>query len=1369
MTCQIFRNPKSNEVMNILASNGEDSILFKDAMAILNSSKEASLVWAHTQTGAFTSLENKKQTFLQDANNEPSIQNVNGVPSFINIDLVNRTMIAYPIKVDDKYGINTPEKDHSLMRNIEGVLPYLTPEQYNTYEEFKEREVVVSAAAEYHGEKLHKNLEKDPVTGRYGDNKQIFSVTGTFLTAMQGLEENSTEKEYAKLAADRIWKTMPPETLIKVNDVALGPITKDKFIEYMTEAMKMGTIKGSIFHKLFELHLTNDLLKKTKIQQEIDALMDEGGITRGELEWVNGGMVNKVLSRTGTDFVVVKYSNGDVKYVRNPNSIDKILAEVTLYSPILNMAGTVDLVVDHGDHIYSFYDLKTGSKFNRMWDNVLFLHGNGPTEDIWVNPRNKAKLQLMMYAVMAKIENPQAKFRALELIHVSNYRTVNNIDMKSRVNVGNYLKMIENYYKTEKPKIYAELKEKLTPEHFDAIFNPATYNVITPRSVNLLDGSSQPAVELHRKMLRLQELVLWDKNIEAGAIKGYKRSREVYAEILSLTKEIRDMRGNPDIDYAAWTTDMSWMDQFFGSASASTNPHVQLYYTVVQEAKQEASTNYNKWRDKFEAYVRALAREQGISDFKFGAGSLIGGVDNRKLLGWIVKEEKIGDMVSHRFMTTKDAEYANLSETKKNFVKFVSTSIGQFFVDDLSTWANPITNKKQAVANRVAKEEQHGDKVVKITNLELARDTGKLAADSFSKNNGKYFDGWMPKLPPLFEDIQGRYGIKSMSFLKFIQNRYLTNYFEAFYDGWYATDEAIPMKYLGGGEIDAGNNYTLNVETILDGFVKQYMYKQHMDQAYGFATGLKMVLHADGQKEGSVNYARTVEWFDKAIQQQILGVKDTEFNVTRRDFKRKDIESFKRFNMSKFLRSLKTFFAGPTMWLKPVSGLANFTFAYLTTLKESVKNSMGIKGAHAKFSFNDLRYGFSVARELYGKDAMMGRKGDNKAYSLMERFRFMPDNYDWYTQHNQLLTARNTLFSTRTMYAFHTLPEEMIATAVFVAQLKAMKVPDGTSVWDHYVPVKQTDENGVEYITHEWDGTVRGRINTSNVEGMENYEDLTDLRVEEVNAVKYLYEKMHGSYRLDERTYIEYWALGEMIMQFKKYFPAILKNIGASRGERNTQGYFKEEINEKGEKYLKWTPQVIEGRYRLMVGLVLNYLGIKATMLYPNGDKGNALARWLRIQKDDSYDWKSLSEVQKEDIRDFVITTLGFILLTIGLHSMWDWDDEDSLKKLFTRIRDDFAGNVWLPEITRNLVGLFKPIALNKALKAMESSLEVFWSGMLWAAGEDEQAFTQQGNLRGWKELQRNIHLLASWHDLQRFFQETDDLTGPEWLEVRMR
>lgn len=133
------------------------------------------------------------------------------------------------------------------------------------------------------------------------------------------------------------------------------------------------------------------------------------------------------------------------------------------------------------------------------------------------------------------------------------------------------------------------------------------------------------------------------------------------------------------------------------------------------------------------------------------------------------------------------------------------------------------------------------------------------------------------------------------------------------------------------------------------------------------------------------------------------------------------------------------------MWLKPITGLPNGVFASLVTVKEAVKNSFFMKGQHANFGINDLREGFAVAIGMQTAGAV-GNLRENKAYLLMEKYGYMPDNYDWFTRDNELLTARNKIFSSKSMMFFHTMPEEVVATAIFVAQLKSMKLADGSSM-----------------------------------------------------------------------------------------------------------------------------------------------------------------------------------------------------------------------------------------------------------------------------------------------------------------------------------
>lgn len=371
----------------------------------------------------------------------------------------------------------------------------------------------------------------------------------------------------------------------------------------------------------------------------------------------------------------------------------------------------------------------------------------------------------------------------------------------------------------------------------------------------------------------------------------------------------------------------------------------------------------------------------------------------------------------------------------------MTDSIGYFFDNELTDYVDPKTGKKIALANQVATyvEGKNGTQKA-ITNLALHNRELKRVGMNSKVDKFTYKAGFYPKHAPLISDIARQHGgYLNRGMLKYLWNKNTTNYFEVVYDQWGNTTEAIPMKFLGNSAIDYSKNFTMNVELAVDAFVKQHFYKQYLDPVYTYGLGMKLYLAAKQNAEENTSFKKTISWFEDSVNLHILGRKDITDDWVTRKFKKSTLEGWQQFNFTKFLRSLRNFFSGPTMWLKPVTGIANAVFASLVTIKEAVKNSAFIKGPHSNFGIGDLAAGFSVGLGMQF-DAAAGKLRENKAYLLMEKFGYLPDSYDWYTRPNELLTTRNKLFTSKTMMFFHAVPEEVVATAMFVAQLKSMGV-----------------------------------------------------------------------------------------------------------------------------------------------------------------------------------------------------------------------------------------------------------------------------------------------------------------------------------------
>lgn len=1195
---------------------------------------------------------------------------------------------------------------------------------------------------QYNGESLFSDAKKDPVTGEYDNQGQTLkSVTQDVIPIFQTRPFKGEETLGVRIA-NSLWAGEDP-TILKLTDMSVQPVTKDEYVRMVDASYQIGIAKGTIFHKLVHQYVSKD----PNTQGELQQLYAENHILPDEFSWLDGNTIKQIINKTGTN----AYAK-DAKL-----RTDRLYTEKVIASPLLGWAGTADMWIDHGDNIYSVFDLKTGRAFNRMFENSFLKYGRTSVADIFDSPRNRAKLQVMLYAFMAKVEHPEARFRNLELLHVRDKWSIGEPDAFRHVNVQAMLEIIQNTLKAEHPLIYAKL-EKLG--HFKSIFDPASYMTNDSASFENNHPGADPAMLLKLKILELQGLVMYDKDIIGNVLRDDYASRDRYKRIEELMEEIIKLRNDQSLSYASWDTDMGWMDRWLGSPSASTNPYVKMYYSLLTENKQKARNKYLTWREKLNALIRALQKESGTKPIT----SLIGGTNREKLFGFALKKEEVGDTFRTRFVTEKDSEWSSLTDTQKKFLVFANDSIGMFFDNKLSDYEDPITGKKVALANQVITYRKRGGREVPVTNLDLYNKT-------FDKSSGArrekfvYKRGFFPKHPPQLVDVAARHGgYFSQGVLRFIWNRNMTNYFEAVYDNWFNTDEAIPMKYLGGNGIEMSGNYTMNVELALDAFVKQHYYKQHLDQTYAFAQATKLYLTAKENAGNGITYDRLIDWFENSIDLHILGRRQKEIKFGTRTFGRINKGQYQQFNAVKFLRSVKNFFTGPTMWLKPLTGLPNFVFASLVTLKEGLKNSLGLGTANANFDLADIAFGFKEAFKLYLWD---GRSDDaykqSKAYLLMEKFGYLPDSYDWYTRPNQLLTARNRMFSSRSMMIFHSLPEEVISTAIFVAQLKSMEFTNTegvkTNMWEAYDTTTETLSDGTAYTNIEWKGGIRGKRNVSNVSDKPIYEDVTEMTNEEMNHVKFLYEKMHGGYRIDERVAAEYYIFGEMMLQLKKFMPAMLKNVWASRGIRQTQGYFEKITDDNGNEVLKWKPQVIEGRYRLILGMLFNALSIKQSKT--NGEKGNKVLEFLGFQYDESYKWSELSEAQKEDLWDFAITSLMWIAMLFGYFNLWDRDDEDTLKKIYGRIMNDTAGYVNPLEIGKNITNMIQPISVRKGYKLVESSAELLWSTMLYGAGYDDEALTKQGNFRGWSEFQRNVHFLSAYHDLQKGARESN------WLSER--
>lgn len=139
-----------------------------------------------------------------------------------------------------------------------------------------------------------------------------------------------------------------------------------------------------------------------------------------------------------------------------------------------------------------------------------------------------------------------------------------------------------------------------------------------------------------------------------------------------------------------------------------------------------------------------------------------------------------------------------------------------------------------------------------------------------------------------------------------------------------------------------------------------------------------------------------------------------------------------------------------------------------------------------------------------------------------------------------------------------------------------------------YHVVEKTNEDGTTYHDVQWgkknsNGTitnvVRGYVNLSKDPAKPVMEELGEINSREAQTLKFVYHRMHGGYRPDERIRLEYYVFGELFMQFKKFLPTILKNAMQSKGRQDSLGYYKPTGELKdGVEVMEWSARLVEGR-----------------------------------------------------------------------------------------------------------------------------------------------------------------------------------------------
>jgi hypothetical protein len=1171
-------------------------------------------------------------------------------------------------------------------------------------------------------------------------------MTGWLSNVLNKLKEEGS-KHWIDVKADRLFDQFEDKDHKLFIEGEMR--NKEEYIEMLKDFEHKGLAKGNIIHKMMEIALHNGLSQKTldELKMELGELRAKSTIKGAHLayEWLWDTLPG-LLKRIGLN-TLEKDENGNFVYPESER--DLAIPEMAIASETLDFAGTVDTVFQHPDGAYTLVDWKTGRSIEKEVMQELFKYGD-TFNLVFDNPLNKAKMQLMYYAFMMKVENPALQIRDLVAVWAPNEYITKGDNAINRVEIKQFLEIIENYYRNEDNAKYLEILEK-SPN----AFNIKHYN---GSNAQLIDRFKNPDRDTADNLKMMQTHIKW---LMTEHLNIDKMSAEDQQKLEKLFKDYIAIAHDAGYKVENWTEDISRGSEWLGSYNNIDHPAIKIWQKELDKTNAKIHREVNAKMNRFRTLLGAVIEEEtGKKPTKFRPFKAFQRKNYDSMYKKLMKKEKVKGQDIWRLIHEEDKEWTDkgrLSDKQKALLTYVNDDMGSYFQP----------GKGFLTETAVVKD-----------NMELSAiqlfNKQKQSQDQF-----EYKRGFLPVVPPNLTDMvykKGGFGNKISGYLKHWYLKNLTYHYENTYDLWEDENQAIPIKYLGSAYQRANELHSFNLETIYEQFTRSIVQKKYGDNLYAVGKSIQLMAKNQlGDKGKALD-----RWMNKQIEMQAKHRSEKGVPYFRKPIRGLKIDGKEtQIDVGKLVGAVSGLTSATVMWIKPFGGARNWFAATGTAYKRGVAQSIAASKlmktlGYGGITVNDIDYNLrevgsasAVAHwDTLLDDSIMGNLDNNKTWQVMKEFSFLPDLGVMYGQQKEMLTSRLNIATQETAYMFHSLPEEANAAMTMIAMMKAMKFekpyvrPDGTKVtnmWNAYTIEQVEDEQGNVSTKLQYNGPIRGKIK----DNQGNIVDLKGLTEDEVSKMKYIYQEMQGGYREEERTSLQYHHLGKALMKFKTFVPQLLKGAFMSKSELRAIGEYKQAFDDNGKPMVKdgqnvmeWQEGIMEGRWRVMGKALGNWAGTK-----------------LKIDrlKNENYKWDNLSKRDKMNLIEGYTTIFWMLATTFGMAgaaAALGWDDDDKrlqfMKIAFTQMNQQYHPYD-LAKTSLDTKGYFA--SFNATWKMIDAVSTLGFTALVTVPIKGlEEGFTREGEFRGWRQTLKTIPGVSSAYsfltDLAGFGGGETDFAG---------
>ena len=1129
-----------------------------------------------------------------------------------------------------------------------------------------------------------------------------------------------------------------------------------EFIQAYENQSKVDALQGSIR----ELYIQKDSLKTTefdsRIQQltnELQSLLPDSVI---DFSW----LTREKPPMDGETFALDRiYSliGHNVSTSATKPLVTDLQFGIKVGSKALGYMGTIDMGVKHHDDSLTFVEMKTGNNFLREKTSVA-LYKHGIREGISTSNLNNAQLQLMWYMFLAKIQNPNLKIRRGIVLYANSEKQVFSSDAKFDLEVEDFTQLIQNFLldtdfleKNGLPKNAYDLLEQEYMDNggksFKDLFQGYTYFNDSPE-VNILTTNTE---ELFNKAER--EILTASKGLpiaSEGNETIYSTTKQKLADaglivLRRFSNTTLDFE-NPNAAYSALYQMNDW------------DSNTIQAFTMYAEKNKLAFTNELKER---------LNVIEGFRERAYGKKFIGLNLSNKTKYSHLYTDHVVMDSDGKelrrekRLLTPNETDPANkakwnaLTKQEQEYIDYFNRRIKYYYHPETGLFAQKnIYDPIKAKTN--------------ISDIDLYNATTR-GNDPFV-----YYEGWIPKVRNS-SDLETAQNFGEINLDNTLKKK-IDNIKKQILKKEVNTAEnfqPLPLENMGNPYAlnNAPEVYSVDPFYILSKLENDNLYKKNMEKVFhvgrALSFGFSENKHVNRYGLSKHTSQGVADWLDDYLKVNVLKLKsETKFSkpihvsIDKNKGTDKEYTTAAQLNISGAVNGLVSYSANTIMSLRVFNVLGNLTSSQVINFRGRIANAI-LKQLGTDESYLDYTDGYFKSNSHtmgYVKDAMLNNLSNNILHDLAVKNN-IPVSFDVSEKMDTLIKSKQASASgiwNKMKYGLLNFSENINSLHLFSSYLHNIKGPNGKPILEFY-GMFEIDENGnavnseynktllndkrtalgSEFIEMElidgiavakaskYCGTTRFKQRISSGE-VKSYVDVKGLTTEEIAKAKAIYDRKHGEYR--DKLAMEVNGFATLFTMLHRFFPRILKNMFEQRKQISSMGRYETVFDSDLNEEIKvWTDGVVEGRARLVFNMLM------------------ILLRDNRVQNYKLY-WKSLDIEQRKIVIESMVALCEFAAL-YGIYVLLfaDSDDDDTAKKWFER----YAMNNPLQEVNpsallENAKNVLVPAPLDVMNRFWSGSTQVMMASYNYAIGDEEDAFTQRGDLRGWNNFKKTIPI-ASW------------------------